>query len=231
MAINSDVGPYLSTYSTTDLQNAVTRLTDWGFSVVNGSDNGKGWIKSHWSVTKQKGTQTKSVGQVVSGLDSPSPNPDNYGIFSQSNLGDTDDILAGLRNLDSILSGMGTTPAAPAPAPLQTGAAQQVIPAGAGATIVINIYPGGAAAVASGMPVTSPQAAVPGTGYNLPATAGPTQSIDAAASKRANDLQMLKAVKEKIAAKLQQVENLQNEIQLKARQESEARKKEEEKKK
>ena len=83
---------------------------------------------------------------------------------------------------------------------------------------LINIYSGGTTAVSTGAPVQA-------VDQSQPFVADPTQTGYAGAGKRDNQIRMLKALKEKIAAKLQQVENLHNELQLKNKQEKLAREK------
>lgn len=215
MSINSEVTPFHTGLpegaSSGNLEKARTDLTNAGFTVTGDT---KTWINSHWS---------DSVYQVIKTIFWPNDPAGTHGIFSYSNMGVDDDLMADLKKLDNVLAGIGTAPAAASPA--QAAGAQQVIPAGAGATIVINIYPGAAAPVQ----VAAPAAHSPG--QDQPATSGLTQTIDAPASKLTNDIQWLKALKEKVAAKLQELENLQNELQLQAKQEKEAMKKELEKNK
>ena len=98
-----------------------------------------------------------------------------------------------------------------------------MIPASAGATIVINIYPGGTAPVRvtgpdADMSSTAPQSDVHSPNQAQPSTSGPTQTIDAQMSKLANGIEHVKSLKEKVADKLQRLETLQNELQLQAKQ-------------
>lgn len=201
----------MATTSTSDqVTQAVTALEDWGFGVTGDTiDEQRTWIKNNQDQTHQRGSEIKSVRDIIKELFGSS-NVNNWGTFSYSNMGENEDIINSLKNIDSVLTGIGTAPTAAYPAPAE--GVQQVIPAGAGATIVINIYPGTAAPVQ----VAAPAAYSPGQAQ--PAASVPTMTIDEQESKLANEIELVKSLKEKVADKLQQLEILQNELQLQAKQ-------------
>ena len=199
MSMDNDSGPFFHG-SGNYLNQVVTQLQAKGYKDIPVDKAGlEAWIRNHATDTSVKGVLKDCFGPIG-----------EYGIFSYSNMGNNEDIMDSLRNLDHLLSGIGTNPSDASPAP--AASAQQVIPAGAGATIVINVYHGAATPVRTDSPTAhSPMRA-------QPSTSGPTQTIDARTSKLNNDIQLIKALKEKLAAKLQHLENLHNQLQLEAKQ-------------